>query len=594
MKYEALDVETLTIGGVLKPFSVAISHNNKIIYFQNDIKNIDDDSVALYILHNCLISRIYYVHNLTFEIFVLLKSFINLKVKIEWLCVKRVVYSLKLTFNGKTIRFRCSYRLTLLPLHQIGLALVNQKKLIFPYKILNSDFKEIIKLVEGDFNSKDEYTAFLEDNNIIINAFKLLKAYCINDVYITKLVVTEFWLKLGEVGILNNGKMLTAASLSIKNFFSYKTLVEKRVSQNIDDLVRGAYLGGRCEVFGNPIKGNKILHFDFKAMYGQCMKESLPVGGYFLETSKIKDFSRAGFYYIKYVQNHKTLPVLPVKEDKLFFKNGYFEGLYWFEEINLFLEEGGVVLEISYAVLAKLYAPEMKFFIEINEKLREQGGVLKQIGKNNINTLYGRLGINRMTEVQEIVFGTVHNNTNTIININSGVSIITRLKKTSNESNVAIAAAVTSKARIKLYRGFLSVIKEGGRLLYCDTDSIIAEFPSTASVENRDLGGIRFDTSNPTTEVIDAVFCLPKTYALKFKTTQEVIKLKGLLENSVNFNKLKWLFFNGKTLYTPFTYFNKRTWNISIEYINKSTHIQSYDKRVWSDNKITTTPLGRI
>jgi len=44
------------------------------------------------------------------------------------------------------------------------------------------------------------------------------------------------------------------------------------------------------------------------------------------------------------------------------------------------------------------------------------------------------------------------------------------------ESNVSIAAQITSKARIKLFKAFKEVIKNEGRILYTDTDSIFAAF----------------------------------------------------------------------------------------------------------------------
>lgn len=49
-------------------------------------------------------------------------------------------------------------------------------------------------------------------------------------------------------------------------------------------------------------------------------------------------------------------------------------------------------------------------------------------------------------------------------------------KEKSSNSNVAFASMITAKARIKLYRAFLTIIKNDGRLLYCDTDSIFAGF----------------------------------------------------------------------------------------------------------------------
>jgi hypothetical protein len=42
--------------------------------------------------------------------------------------------------------------------------------------------------------------------------------------------------------------------------------------------------------------------------------------------------------------------------------------------------------------------------------------------------------------------------------------------------NIAIASSIASKARIKLYEGFMQVENNKGKVLYCDTDSIFAEF----------------------------------------------------------------------------------------------------------------------
>jgi hypothetical protein len=50
------------------------------------------------------------------------------------------------------------------------------------------------------------------------------------------------------------------------------------------------------------------------------------------------------------------------------------------------------------------------------------------------------------------------------------------LKKKKFKKNVSIAAAITSKARIKLYKAQQSVLVNKGRLLYSDTDSIFAAY----------------------------------------------------------------------------------------------------------------------
>ena len=69
------------------------------------------------------------------------------------------------------------------------------------------------------------------------------------------------------------------------------------------------------------------------------------------------------------------------------------------------------------------------------------------------------------------------NNYEKIVEING---VFLGYKKTEKSvANVIVAAAITAKARIKLYKGILEVIKNNGRLIYTDTDSIIAAFKKT-------------------------------------------------------------------------------------------------------------------
>ena len=387
--------------------------------------------------------------------------------------------------------------------------------------------------------------------------------------------------------------MLTAGGISIKNFYRFNGFIRKGVPLDIENMLRPYYFGGRCEIFGNPTKGKKILHFDFRGMYGECMKGLVPSGKQTISTSNLNYREVPGFYYIKYFQNMKDLPVLPFKGDKLFFKNGLFEGLYWFEEIQLFLEEGGEVLQVVYSILPEFYNNDMRAFILMNEKIKSKGGLLEQVGKNNINTLYGRLGINRISEVQEIVLSSGDRSQHLEGSlINGSINIVTRESKRLGNSNLVIAASITSKARVRLYRGFMEVIRAGGRLLYCDTDSIIAEFPEEARIENRYLGEVYFDTYKSDTIIKDAVFCLPKTYALRFLGRGDTVKIKGLVENSISFNKLKWLFYSGKGVRIPCFTLNKRNWDIRVDDSYKYINLQSYDKRLWDSSRKQTSPIS--
>lgn len=72
--------------------------------------------------------------------------------------------------------------------------------------------------------------------------------------------------------------------------------IKFEVQLELDEKIRKAYIGGRCEVFGNPYEFNeKITHFDFKNMYGRVMQEDFPTGDLQLVNNPAK-VEKPGFY----------------------------------------------------------------------------------------------------------------------------------------------------------------------------------------------------------------------------------------------------------------------------------------------------------
>jgi hypothetical protein len=56
--------------------------------------------------------------------------------------------------------------------------------------------------------------------------------------------------------------MLTAAKLSIENYFQKNSIIKKKIHLKYDRIIRQAYFGGRTEVFGNPYDSEILLHYD--------------------------------------------------------------------------------------------------------------------------------------------------------------------------------------------------------------------------------------------------------------------------------------------------------------------------------------------
>lgn len=129
-----------------------------------------------------------------------------------------------------------------------------------------------------------------------------------------------------EYGFKINAKILTAAKLSILNYFKNNIYIKKKINIKYDRMLRPFYFGGRTEVFGNPkIKNNIILHYDWSGMYAQCMSEKV-LGGEIYLSEVIYDIIYPGFYYIEFTQD-LDIPILPIKyNNKLMFINGTFRG----------------------------------------------------------------------------------------------------------------------------------------------------------------------------------------------------------------------------------------------------------------------------
>ena len=182
-------------------------------------------------------------------------------------------------------------------------------------------------------------------------------------------------------------------------------------------------------------------------------------------------------------------------------------------------------------------ADDIASYVRYNNKLRGRGGVYSLIGKNNNNTLYGRIGM--ATSVYK-AFEITSARPDSDLYKEIGGLYISYNRSTLGGSNPAVSAAIASKARIKLYHAIFNKDLVGARLLYTDTDSLVFAVKKEAADEyiDKHFGNIHFDSGLRSTIIVDAVFALPKTYAVRTKDGSSAIKMKGM-QVDVAFNKFK-------------------------------------------------------
>lgn len=556
---------------------------------------------------------VFYVHNINFDGMLIMDSIFKNNLKFEWFIVDTNIYFIKVEYLSNLIEFRCSYKF--IPISLKNLDFLSNRKTIFPYKFVKENNLNYIGPTPdiSFFNenvSINEYNNFFKDSKIFDLKKKTIE-YCINDVKLTLELLKKVLNAMDFKYISLFKKSYSLPSLSYKIFFRYwnSFKIKEKILKEEDIYVRKSYYGGRCEVFGNSEKNDFTHYFDFSGMYEQCMKQKFPIGQGFFKNSKL-NYKNIGFHSIKFESN-MDYPILPYHSEngKLIFANGIFSGCYWYEEIELFVINGGKILEIysSYEFEKEDYV--FREFINEFSEIKKRGGVYKIFGKLIINSLYGSMAMNeknyesficftdkeaeKINEHSDVLEYYKKNNCHLFKIIKNKKSNLLlnkeelRWSNSHSNRNVIYASCISSKARIKLYLALKEVLKSGGKLLYCDTDSIAASYKEVKL--NEQFGEVKWMELWK-----DSIFIAPKLYGYKNDKNEEIIKIKGISNNKYNLKELKKAFFSNKKslAYKKELNFIKRKFNLKQNYIEKIVLINSYDKRRFTKDKLNTKALN--
>lgn len=526
---------------------------------------------------NCVNFSVFYAHNLSFDGSVII-NFLSEKINI---CDKNTIlkrgdfYCLGLTNGLKTITFRCSSKIVPLKLSDIGYIFNVGKKMFFDHSSPN-------------------------DNNI--NSVVLKNSaieYCGNDA----LMVVRFLSKVNEsikkYVSISDAYSISGLSLKIFEHFNHFKIPLK-MDKKFDDLIRPSYYGGRCEVFGNLKKDELCYHFDFSGMYTNRLLETYPYGGFSINYD-VKYITNNGFYFVS-VYSDLKLPILPYRcniSGKLLFPNGNFDGLYWGEELLLFIKNNGVIKEIKYGIEFEKSGYIFKDFGIICNNLRKNSKYDYMLWKIIPNSLIGRMGLKYDNEKTIILDDCSYNPRNYSLisdrKINNKWIVRVRIDDDleKNISNVMYPAIITSKARILWWESAREVEKNGGRILYCDTDSIFASFNKNISPLDKQHGSVYWDSKKKDTILQDACFATSKVYCVSYDNGC-FIKIKGVSKKSINdidINKFKEYFYNNQSYQFTVQNFKKNNLNIQISELYKIIDFSGYNKRIFNNDKTETSSL---
>jgi hypothetical protein len=254
-----------------------------------------------------------------------------------------------------------------------------------------------------------------------------------------------------------------------------KQIIPTVIPPNIILNIRKSYAGGRNEFFEEPATNSLIYSIDFNHMYLSCLDEKYLTGElFYIESTTI---SQPGFYYIHYESGGVKYPILYWKNpltNNVYFCNGAGEGLFWYEEILLFMQEGGFVKKVCYAFVSYINSHNYTPFIKRIEHI-----TTTRYKKQLANNLYGRLAM------RDFFYGhRIHTSTQFPLYLESKaikrwvkwydfyVSENTTYSHYNKYTDISTAAAITSKARVKVYQ-LIKHLAQTYQVCLVNTDEVI-------------------------------------------------------------------------------------------------------------------------
>lgn len=334
--------------------------------------------------------------------------------------------------------------------------------------------------------------------------------------------------------------------LSSRTDYEYLCSYKWQYNLEVEEFLRETYAGGRVEVF-IPRLEVPGFHYDINSLYpfvmsmgGKNCKGEYPIGKpkytespdiakHYYEQWK-EDGNGLGFVNCRVFIPKQPIPPLPVQMGKLTFPCGEVYGSWTYEELEYAEKECGVqILEYFACCHFDMTYAVFKNFVSTFSQMKEQASrdgnePLRTFSKLVQNVGYGYTGMRRDDKTSLAPFEDFHKYTD-IKYADEELGFIEIPTEVNSEYiQVQVASYVTSRARLVLLKGLRDVINRGGRVYYCDTDSIVSDIPlSDEIVHPEKLGYYKLEG-----EPIKALFLRPKVYTELFENESPTIKFKGV------------------------------------------------------------------
>jgi DNA polymerase type B, organellar and viral len=452
---------------------------------------------------------------------------------------------IELSYNNFKINFRDSYLMLPLSLRKLAITFKVDNKGLFPYSFVNNhtdlnyegiipDFKYFNNISLDDYNNY--CNSFIDKNwSLKIETLK----YCIQDCISLYQIIEKFNYFIFNLFNLNIHNYPTLPSLAF-GIYRSKYLKDHKIpliTGQIFNDIRKSYTEGSTDYYKAHISNGK--YYDINSLYPYAMSKLIPfeIIKYYNEMSNIKLSDFFGFALAQiHCPKNMVRPVLPYKhEGKTIYSTGCWIGIYFSEELKAVEKLGYEINLIKGYEFSKIDLFS-KYIDHFYSKKKYSSGATRFIAKMHLNQLYGYFG--RKLDLIETI--NVFNNDlilyvgsriiKTIIQINDNISTILLHSNINPEiikelnskfefklnskfknvkTNVAIAAAVTSYARIhmipfKLLTG----------TVYTDTDSIFTTEVLPDHLIGKDLGLMKDELDGKF--ILEGYFLGIKQYGYKY------------------------------------------------------------------------------
>jgi hypothetical protein len=399
----------------------------------------------------------------------------------KWTKKTRIIFGHNITYDLKFLKFdipkKLGFKLKRFMLNPTFITFVNKK---MDFRVTFLDTFNFYKTSLEKLFPEEKVTIDFKEYDY--SNLSLLKKRCKIDVLLTARLVHDL-------------KGISASDMSFKVFRTKKVYIQKIETP----LAKESYYGGRVECYINNLRVENVKYYDFNSLYPSVMKGNLYPVKYIQSLDNpsvetVKELIRRKFFLFAQVEvevpENVRIPPFPYRgrDGKLYFPVGKFTTFLASPEIELGLELGYIK---KFIKVEQYHAKEIfTEFVEEYYKLRQEHPELKEYYKLILNSLYGKFG---QREHETKIIETDDFNFIGKISVEEGEYYVFNgygFKTTVTEKrkyNVAIASAVTSYARVKLYRLMQSINFD---IVYCDTDSI---FTVRKLETSKELGALKLE-----------------------------------------------------------------------------------------------------